>query len=372
MKAAFEALGHSVSLLETKQEELLSAAIREKLAGARQSSAFDFVFSFNYFPEVALFCKEQEIPYVSWVYDNPCIQLYSYTVIFPTNHIFIFDSDTYRFLAGRGIPTVHFLPMAADPERLQKLIAGSNASDLPDMDIAFIGSLYTEEHNFYARMKGLPDHTAGYLRGLMDSQKRLYGYNLVEECLTPSILEDMHGALPLEPAADSVATREFLFAQYVINRQITAEERSDFLRSLGARHRVHVFCPQPAPKIPGCTMHGPVDPYSMSPRIFHKAKINLNISLRSIVNGIPLRCFEIMASGGFLLTNYQGDFGGFFVDGEDYVSFDSPESLATLTDYYLSHEEERARIAENGLKKIRTAHTLVNRAEEILQVVFAS
>ena len=43
--------------------------------------------------------------------------------------------------------------------------------------------------------------------------------------------------------------------------------------------------------------------------------------------GIPLRCFEILGSGGFLLSNYQADFADCYADGEDYVSFVSKEDM---------------------------------------------
>jgi len=69
-----------------------------------------------------------------------------------------------------------------------------------------------------------------------------------------------------------------------------------------------------------------------------------------------------------LLSNYAGDFGLFFTDGEDYLSFDSKETLVKKCRYYLDscNEEERKQIAGNGLNKIREAHTYIHRAMEML------
>ncbi len=375
MKDAFESLGHSVKTLETSQEDLLNGAVREAVREAMPTAGADAIFSFNYFPNVAEECKAQGIPYLAWVYDSPCVQLYSYTVIYPTNHIFVFDSDTYLKFAGQGISTIKYLPMAAYPERLCAL--GSRDSEFgkvlgsdplsKSMDISFVGSLYHEKHQFFRRMQGVSEYTEGYLRGIMESQKHLYGCNLVESALSPEILEEMHRCLPLEPAKDSAATREWLFSEFVLNRQITAEERKDLLELVGRTHPIDLFTADTSAKLTGCRNHGPVDFYEGAPRVFGRSRINLNISLRSIVNGIPLRCFEIMGSGGFLLTNYQGDFGQFFTEGEDYVAFESPEDLCAKVDYYLTHEEERAAIAANGLAKIREAHTYVHRAKELLE-----
>lgn len=60
--------------------------------------------------------------------------------------------------------------------------------------------------------------------------------------------------------------------------------------------------------MPAAEYVGPIDWYSVMPLVFKNTCINLNITLKSIQSGIPLRGMDIMGSGGFLLTNYQNDF----------------------------------------------------------------
>ena len=360
--------GHEVTELATSQEELLSGVIMSRIEDAVRKETPDIVYSFNFFPNVAKKTADLNIDYYSWVYDNPCVQLYSHTIILPTNHIYIFDSDTYFKFSSQGIKTVHFLPMAADPANLADH-AGEIANGGYNNDITFVGSLYSEKHNFYDRMigKGISDYSSGYLRGLMESQKLLYGINLAEIMLTDTVIDDMYKALPLEPAADSVITKRELFAEYVVNRKITAEERLSLLSILGKTfNNVSVYTPDRSVDIPGCKNKGTADPYKETPGIYHSSRINLNISLRSIVNGIPLRCFEIMGAGGFLLTSYAGDFGMYFTDGEDYVSYDSVDDLINKCRYYLDNEDERRRIAANAYEKICAGHTYLHRVREML------
>ena len=45
--------------------------------------------------------------------------------------------------------------------------------------------------------------------------------------------------------------------------------------------------------------YGYADYYKQMPHIFHDAKINLNIALRVIQTGIPLRVLDVMGCGGF-------------------------------------------------------------------------
>ena len=58
-----------------------------------------------------------------------------------------------------------------------------------------------------------------------------------------------------------------------------------------------------------------------------------------------------MGAGGFLLSNYQADFQDLFVPDEDFVYYEDEQDLLHKIDYYLSHEEHRKTIAENGYQK---------------------
>lgn len=328
----------------------------------------DYIFSFNYFPAVSLVCKRTDTPYLSWVYDSPYVQLYSYTIIFPCNHIFVFDKELCLEFIKAGITTIHYLPMAANPKRLDTLSDFSmleRSGLLPETDIAFIGSMYTEKHQFYDRLTGISKYTRGYLEGIMSAQKHVYGYNFIEEVLTPRIIEDMKHSLPLEPNADGVETIQYLFAQYVINRRITGIERQELLSAIGTKYPLDIYTPDSKLTLTGAVNHGTIDYYQMAPLVFKKAKINLNISLRSIKSGIPLRAFDIMGAGGFLLSNFQADFLDDFVPGEDFVYFESKDDMLNKIDYYLSLEDERAAIAQNGHNKVAAAHTYIHRIKEM-------
>jgi len=369
---AFKDKGHDMVILDfNDKDDPYDKAAVEAFGQKVKAADVDCVFSFNYFPVVALACKDLDIPYISWIYDSPYVRLYHYSTVFPTNHIFVFDSSIFREFHNNGINTVHYLPMAANTDRLFAMTDYSTFDKTGwknEKEIAFIGSLYTEKHQFYQRMKNISEYTRGYLEGLMKAQMQVYGYNFIQDMLiaNPSIIEDMRKSLPLTPNADGVESIEYLFAQYVINREITAIERRDILSDVAGRFGLDLYTPDKSLEMKGAVNHGPVDYYDFAPYVFKKAKINLNISLRSIITGIPLRAFDIMGAGGLLLTNYQQDFLEHFVPDEDYVYFDSKFDLMEKIEYYLSHEEERTEIAANGYKKICENHTYKHRVDEML------
>ena len=372
MIAAFRSLGQEVEELPySDKDEPADGAAVKAFADQVKSLSAECVFSFNYFPVVALACKDLGMPYLSWIYDSPYVRLYHYSIAYPTNHVFVFDSSLALEFQQGGIGTVEYLPMAANTERLGAMKdfgAFRKSKWKCEKEVAFIGSLYTEKHTFYQRLTGISDYTRGYLEGLMAAQKQVYGYNFVQETLKahPELIEDMRKFLPMTPGNDSVESIEYLFAQYVINRQITALERQELLGEVAKRFGLDLYTPDEKLKLEGCVNHGPVDYYDFAPYVFKEAKINLNVSLRSIIAGIPLRGFDILGAGGFLLTNYQSDFLNFFVPGEDFDYFESKSDLMDKISYYLSHDEERAQIAENGFRKVAAQHTYRHRAEEML------
>lgn len=363
IKDAFHKEGHSiVSFPFSNKDARRDAEIEASLTQRLRETVPDAVFSFNYFPLVSNVCKREGLPYLAWIYDSPYVMLYSYTTVNPCNHIYVFDKAQCREFQAAGIGTVHYLPMAANTDRLDRLTA--QAQDFL-YEISFVGSLYNESHNFFDRMETLSEYAKGYLEGLMNAQMRIQGYNFIQESLSP-IMEELYQALPMDPNPDGVETKEYLYAQYVVNRKITGLERLALLEAAAARFPLDLFTPNSGFSMPGLSNHGTVDPYTEAPLVFHQSRINLNISLRSIKSGIPLRAFEIMGSGGFLLSNYQEDFFENFTPGADFVYYESKEDLLAKISYYLTHEEERAAIAKNGHDQVAKAHTYRDRVREIL------
>lgn len=362
IKEAFTAEGHSlVRFPFSNRDGRKDAEIEAELSAVLHRETPDIVFSFNFFPVISQVCKKESIRYISWIYDSPYVMLYSYTAINPCNEIYVFDKELYFEFHNAGISTVRYLPMAANTGRLDRTDANGML-----YDVSFVGSLYTEQHNFYDRMTGLSDYARGYLEALMNAQMKVQGYNFIQETLSP-IMEDLYQALPMDPNPDGVESREYLYAQYVVNRKITGLERTELLLAIASRHTLDLFTHDTAFTAKNLRNHGTVEYYREMPMIFKQSRINLNISLRSIKSGIPLRAFDIMGSGGFLLSNFQADFMDDFVPGEDFVYYESKEDLLWKIDYYLSHEEERACIAKNGHDKVAAGHTFRHRVREMLR-----
>ena len=116
MKKELELAGFQVisfTFSHKKEDTRKSEELAMRMASEILSTAPQFVFSFNYFPVAAIACKACRIPYLSWTYDSPFIQIYSKTIEYPTNYAFVFDRAEYFRLQKLAPDRVFYLPMSA-------------------------------------------------------------------------------------------------------------------------------------------------------------------------------------------------------------------------------------------------------------------
>lgn len=370
IKGAFVAEGHQLAgfpfqVFGHRGEELLhDPETEDRLEKTLRKETPDVVFSVDYFPVIAKVCQKEDIRYISYSYDCPHTLLYSTTIKNPCNTAYVFDRAICQEFRGMGIDTVHYLPLAADTERLDR---AAQRTLEPAYDVSFVGSLYLEKGNYFDEIEPLiPAYEKGYLKAMIAVQLKLQGYDLVREMMAP-LLDDLYRVYPVGAMRDSLEPRGHFYEQFMIKRRITAIERLDILSSIAEKYPVDLFTHIQGLSMPGMREHGLVDYRSEMPLVFKQSKINLNITLRSIRSGIPLRGFDIMGAGGFLLSNYQADFLELFVPDEDFVYYTSKEELLRKIDYYLRHEEERKAIAKNGHDKIAERHTYRHRVREMLE-----
>ena len=369
MADALQKKGYEVSFFKFSKDEDAKRS-KEQTMGLTQellNGGYDFVFSFNFFPTAAIACKASNVTYISWVYDNPCIEMYSQTVSFPTNRVFVFDSSEYMKFQGMAIDTVHYLPLASAADQYATVISDSADFHKYDCDIAFVGATKNEQSQRFSAFDKLDEYTKGYLNGIINAQKSIYGLNFVEKTLSPMIMDRIRVVFPVKLGEDSLATPQWLISNYYINQLITGKERAEILKMLSEKYSVNLYTLEETPDLPKVNNMGEVEYYTEAPLVFNRAKINLNITLKSIATGIPLRTMDIMASKGFLLTNFQQDFMDHFVPDEDFVYYENYEDLMSKCEYYLVHDNERREIAENGFEKMRKFHTYEARIEEMFK-----
>lgn len=276
------------------------------------------------------------------------------------------EAETTR-IVRKGMKTAGTVPEGTGEAGRRK------AAQDPEMqkyrgDVAFVGSLY--ERNSYDKIKNrLPEYLRGYFDAVMEAQLNISGANIVEPMLTTNILEQLQEYFQLEKSEGSFSDLGLIFQTTVLGFKIAEIERRRALIELSKHYKVNVYSNSDVSDLLRIQYCGSVDYWSEMPKVFRMSKINLNFTIPNIKSGIPLRIWDVLGCGGFLLTNYQAEIPYYFKEGEDLVCFDGLEDLCEKVGYYLEHEEERKRIAWNGYRKVREKHSYIERIRTILDTV---
>lgn len=104
-------------------------------------------------------------------------------------------------------------------------------------------------------------------------------------------------------------------------------------------------------------------------RLIHRSKIILNISKGiwfSIESGITVRTYQVLAHGGFLLTEYCHELEETLTPGKDVETYRDIEELNDKIAFYLKHDEARNKIAQQGYETFLKYHTTEKRAAQLL------
>lgn len=373
---AFQELGHLVIEENTEiyNKDIPAKILLDNVKSFLFSQHFDFVFSINFYPVLSEICNIFQIPYLCWTVDSPVLELYSHSICNPYNRIFLFDYAQYNEFVAYNPTCIFYLPLATNSKRWEQVFSNSNLQKKNNYQhtISFVGSLYREKCP-YDKLKNPPEYLNGYLNALMDFQEQVYGDYLIENLLTDDIVKEFKQYYPdfYQFPDRSSPNDKAVLAQLYMGNKITSNERVHLLQALSTQYPVDLYTGSNTSDIP-TNNHGFASSHEQMPFIFRQSKINLNITVRGIRSGIPLRVWDVLGCGGFLLTNYQPEIPEYFVIGEDLDIYQSKEDLLEKTEYYLTHEEERKEIAYNGYQKVSANHTYLHRIMTMLSLAFPS
>ena len=86
------------------------------------NNSYDFIFSYDFFPNISELARKYEIKYISWIYDCPHYTLYSKSVSSKYNYFFIFDKSIEDILKFRGAEHIYNMPLGVNTIRLNRLL----------------------------------------------------------------------------------------------------------------------------------------------------------------------------------------------------------------------------------------------------------
>lgn len=336
-------------------------------------TGYDCVITQNFSASVAEAAHRKNLTYISWVYDAPQRALYMKEAKYLTNYIFSFDRMQMERVKKAGVQNIYYCPMAANVRKASLVKLDEEIKPEYCGQISFVGKLYYKDYMEQLQAAGdeIRDEMNRYYQyidrlALKWDGSSIYGkmddavYRFMSQFINHSSFEAYN--MDMRFGCESLVTVPFL-AQV---------ERVRVLTELSRYHDVHLFTthPEKVSDLGNTIIHGPVDHNTDAYRVFHHSKMNLNLTMRGIETGVPMRVFDIMSAGGFVMSNYQSEAEILFEPDKEIVLFKDMDELKDKANYYLSHEKERLQIALGGFKRVLQQYNYPNLLSFIFHEVY--
>jgi len=352
---ALQALGLRVTTLALNEDNVMGL----------MSTRPDYVLTINFNQYISEVCELLKIPYLAWVIDTPCYPIYDKAINHSHSFTFIYDAAVARRLRQSGVRQVYHLPVAANLERISQIDVLEQHS-LAEHDISFVANLTRTEFRT-SILPHLSSQTRERCKRLIDSLDQPDGFFN----LSAQLADEFINTLKLESNYPLAGDRYLSVAEklaYLLGREHSWQERIEVIQRLEKRFRVAVYGNDEwQSQVSSYVQHA--EHFTEMPRIFQRSKINLNIIRSFVESGLPMRVFDVLSCGGFLVTNHKEDLHRLFTDGKDLVIYRDTQDLLEICAYYLEHDDERRTIAQQGRVTLAQNHTFVQRMSDMLTTV---
>lgn len=367
---ALDELGYDVykASFGIKAQEYEQKSCR-KLIAAIDKFHIQCAISYDFIEVIAQACFETGIPYIAWVYDTPQKELYTHYAQYLCNYIFAFDKVQVCRLQKLGIKNAIHMPLAVHVEKVNAVQDKAKRSNKYLSDITFVGQLYKvansdlllgEEH---LRLEFEQDIDSCFMK--WDKNTHLHGLMSEELAIYLGEIEE-HKISRKYP----YMTEKFYYEAGFLSRTIANRERVYVLNKLAEKYNVNFYTNDTdTSQLSGKVKIHPGVSYDELALIYRNSKININITLHCIETGASQRIFDVMAAGGFMLSNYQEELEEMFIPGEEIVLFHNAQELEELVEYYLTHDEEREQIARRGQQRVLREHGYHEKLERAIRYV---
>ena len=276
------------------------------------------------------------------------------------DHVFAMDPEYVERLSGRGLGSLHYLPVVASIRNR------GTVRECYQHPVSFVGSVVDLSSLFNLLDRGDRDW-------FEDRVDRVRKGETIFAVLPDDLPELRSGLLEVAQEYAGKVRKPFLrgprAVRYLLSVEANTRKRVEAVRAL-LPHGIAVYGPPDwvnlLPEEAQENYHAPL-PFDQLPDLFASSLINLNLHSLQCPTSLNPRDFDILAGGGFLLSDHVPEAErGLLVDGRDAVFFRDLAHLSEKVGYYLENEDRRLQIAHQGCKTVREKHMLLHRAADML------
>lgn len=335
-----------------------------------EENKIDVVMSLRYFPLISIICNTMKVKYISWICSSYDSNIYSYTLLNECNYVFFADYMQYFEFSQNGFQKVFYMPLAVNADRIQRILEKEEKDIKYSTDILMLQDIYHRNEiafNPLSPKSNLKDSTKGYLEGCIACQYQLSGLPSMAKHLPTYVREDLEKNFIPEAQNDSIESKIHYYDYKYFNPLITYADRDIHLNAWAENihvKKVDLYSRGKEYYSEKINCHEQANYLTELPLIIKKGKINYVVTHRNWKSGIPQISWDVMASGGFLLSNIQEDFFRVF---EEYIPilYRNERDMLSKGIYYLHHEDERCELANNLAQEVCAKHTYQHRFKEM-------
>jgi spore maturation protein CgeB len=335
----------------------------ERFREACSGFAPQLVFAVNFSPEVAVLSTCSGLPYVSWTIDPlPASRLRVRAGTVPDLCLtFAHRRHLVTVFREAGLASTH-LPLGAPADR-RVVVSDAGRLARYRCPVSFVGSSLDDEvsdlRRFVARRGGddaLLERIDAWLRTVLRreaSDCAFLGLRDDGEDIPGWILSALHDPV------DRIRLAELL------NGTLSSLLRRERIAALDGPGGVHVYG-DPAWRRVVTGYRGPAQHDEELTLIYNASAINLDVPRIYQRDIVTMRVFDVLSSGGFLLTEPGEDLAAMLTDGRHLMTYRTTDELVEKV-RTLSRDPELCRtIAAAGLAEVRAKHLLEHRFAHIL------
>lgn len=335
-----------------------------------QSEKPDVVISTIFFQIVAAYTHELGIKYAVYGMDSP--HYAAWVPEYPrldNVYLFHFDSREVERFRKCGYTNVTYLPLAAGVTWADTIHTSGTDRKKFGSAVSFVGGLYGD-NPFDTCAGRLPQPVQEHIWNQLENSAFLWdGKERLQEGVSEELLRICQTVTPELCNPGFTMEDDYYFRQWTLARKLSNIERTLLFEQVAGQYDFRLYTRENEVVPESIHRYPPVNAMTEQLKVFQSSGVNLNVTLRSIESGVPLRVFDILSVGGFVLTDYRKDAEELFREDEEIVMFRTPEEMMEKLAFYTTHETEQKRIAKNGHRRARAEYSYERMLEEILQKI---
>lgn len=359
--AALEGLGFGVY-----RADLAGLAVGELEHTVRRLEP-ELLATVNYVDGLAEFCHRLDLDALCWEIDPATTAVAAPDVPTRRVHVFTYRRSHVEAYRRAGFEHVEYLPLAADPEERRPPALGPAERARYGAPLSFVGSSLVQQVDTYRGLflrcwsawSGESEERGARLLGEVLAAQREDGSRyLLPELLAeraPGFLESAPpvpgGHAPLALAAEIAACQKrlgYLAGLGPLGLRLWGDPGWKLAERHGARYA------------------GPAGHRLELSRIYAASRVNLDVGRLYQNDIVPMRVFDALACGGFVLAEHTPDLEELFEIGVEVAAYRDEADLRARAAWYLEHPEEARAIARRGRAAVLERHAIRARVAHML------